>query len=692
MSKITNSRFAAGVIKIWNNRFFSVIWVRLGLCSILLNFLIECLNRLSFIKGIIHVFTGPLVFLFNTMLIFLTMCIVPFFKKRVFATALVSALWLVLGIVNCVISANRKTPFTAPDFFNIGDGLKIIRQYISLPGIIMLCVLVVAIIGGIIFLAIKSPSVKEKSNPLKCALVLTTSFGLIMLGLNLGNGTGILADNFGNIREAYRQYGFNYCFISSLINSGIHKPKDYSPDRVEDILDRLPGGAVVENPTTEEPTGEQPTEPENPDDVTMPQDKRPNIIFLQLESFFDPMSIIGLEFSEDPIPTMRELYSRYSSGYLSVPSFGAGTANTEFEIMSGMNLDDFGPGEYPYKTVLRSKACESIGYYLAEYGYRINALHNNDGDFYQRNEVFSRLGYDTFTSIEYFHEYEETPIGWCKDIYLVDELLGILDASEQQDFVYTISVQGHGDYPENTEGIELPIKVGNNDITGNPDGFEYYVNQLKEMDDFVAELIRRLTERDEKTILVIFGDHLPSIDIEDEDLTNNNIYQTQYVIWDNIGLEKSDRDVQAFQLSSVVLDRAGLTGGIISKYHLTFMDEENQEEYLDNLTLLEYDILYGDCLVYEGELPYQITNLRMGYRNINVTNVRNISGHVIVEGNNFTKDSLVVVNDEYVETLYNTENELVIDDYLMEPGDKLVVVQKTTSEKVLSSTSIYVFR
>lgn len=61
---------------------------------------------------------------------------------------------------------------------------------------------------------------------------------------------------------------------------------------------------------------------------------------------------------------MKRLSSEYSAGYISVPCFGAGTANTEFEVQTGINLDDFGPGEYPYKTVLQSAICESAAYDL----------------------------------------------------------------------------------------------------------------------------------------------------------------------------------------------------------------------------------------------------------------------------------------------------------------------------------------
>ena len=63
--------------------------------------------------------------------------------------------------------------------------------------------------------------------------------------------------------------------------------------------------------------------------------------------------------SKDACPNLRSMFENYSSGYFKVPSVGAGTANTEFEVLTGMNLRYFGPGEYPYKTYVKEKPCES---------------------------------------------------------------------------------------------------------------------------------------------------------------------------------------------------------------------------------------------------------------------------------------------------------------------------------------------
>ena len=78
----------------------------------------------------------------------------------------------------------------------------------------------------------------------------------------------------------------------------------------------------------------------------------------------------------------------YSSGYFTVPAVGAGTANTEFESITGMSAKFFGPGEYPYKSVLLDKTFESIPYDLKEIGYSTHVIHNHRGVFYNRNQVF----------------------------------------------------------------------------------------------------------------------------------------------------------------------------------------------------------------------------------------------------------------------------------------------------------------
>lgn len=677
ISKFKETKFAKKADKVWNSKVLGNPWVRLGLLALLLNFINECLSRHSFIKGLIYFGSHPLAFLFNSFMIFFTLSIAMLFKKRVFATFFISALWFGLGVTNFVIRSSRKSPFAASDFRNLTEGLKVIQKYYTIPQIVILCLVIAALVACIIFIAIRTPKVKQKINYLLSALVIAVSFGMIMIINYVSNATGLIPRQFGNLVRAYDTYGFGYMFSCSLFRNGVSKPKDYSPGKVNDVVDSVDNNDKNNNDNDK-------------DDID-----KPNIIFLQLESFFDATNVKGLEFSEDPIPNIRKLYEKFPGGYLSVPSFGAGTANTEFETMTGMNLDDFGPGEYPYKTVLQSTACESICYYLSNYGYTATALHDNTGGFYDRNRVFSRLGFDSFVSIEYIEKYEKNPIGWVKDKCLTDEIVGILDSTGTPDYIYTISVQGHGDYPENTDGLDLPVKVTNNDVTGNPNGFEYYVNQTHEMDAFVAELIDALSKRDEKTILVIYGDHLPTFDITDDDLKNGDIYQTQYVIWNNYNLQIENKDLQAYQLSAYLMKNLGMKGGVISRLHMSHFDKEDKEdneEYLSNLKLLEYDILYGNCQAYEGVNPYKITNMKMGYKPIKVLNGENAYSHIVIRGRNFTEFSQVEINGTVHKTIYNGPDELLVDGYTLKDGDQIAVLQISNSNETLSRTNIFTYK
>lgn len=117
-----------------------------------------------------------------------------------------------------------------------------------------------------------------------------------------------------------------------------------------------------------------------------------------------------------------------------------------FECITAMNLDFFGPGEYPYKTVLQKTACESMAFNMQNLGYRTHAIHNNEATFYDRHKVFAQLGFESFTSIEYMDQNQAQSYGLVKDKILTEQIEKAIDSSTGTDFIYTISVQGHGKY------------------------------------------------------------------------------------------------------------------------------------------------------------------------------------------------------------------------------------------------------
>ncbi len=595
-----------------------------------INYILECCERKSFIGGFLHLQANPFAYLSNMLIVLFTLSVTFLFRRRIFTLSLLSVVWIIFGVANFILLSNRVTPFTAYDLKLISAALDVLNKYLNTFQLILVLLLLALAVAGLVFVFIKMPKLEKKVNFVK-ALLLIAFTGLLCVGsVNLGIRFGHLEERFGELSQSYLKNGFAYCFTNSLIDTGVDKPDDYSPESIS----KLVFDEVKPNKTTE-------------DSVTVEKKEftGPNVIFLQLESFFDVMRLKNTTFSQDPIPNFRALMNQFPSGALAVPVIGAGTVNTEFEILTGMNMNDFGAGEYPFKEVLKKQTCESIAFNLKNHGYATHAIHNHTGKFYSRNIVYGNLGIDTYTSVEYMDPVERTPMNWAKDHILIQEIAKCLDDTSEQDYICTISVQGHGSYPDNVEYTPA-ITVGDCYSEEKKSSFQYYVNQLHEMDIFIRDLTNYLTTRGEDTILVMYGDHLPSLDIGDEDLTTGDIYTTEYIVWNNIGMTLQDQNLEAFQLNSRVLQALGVKDGVINAYHQT---NQASPTYLAGLQALEYDLLYGKQLAYNGENPYTASTVQMGIDPIEIEAIypdEYNSHYVIVKGKNFTKHSKVYVNNE----------------------------------------------
>jgi phosphoglycerol transferase MdoB-like AlkP superfamily enzyme len=282
-----------------------------------------------------------------------------------------------------------------------------------------------------------------------------------------------------------------------------------------------------------------------------------------------------------------------------------------------------------------------------------------------------------------------TENGWAKDTILTEQINDVLDSTDNQDFIYTISVQGHGDYPTK-EVVENPVI----DVEGIEDEalynkYIYYTNQIYQMDQFVGELVESLEERGEDTILVMYGDHLPSLDVEDEDLTYGNKYWTSYFMWDNIGLEKQDGNIETYQLASEVMNRIGLHNGILTKFHQT---QKDSKKYLENLTSLQYDIFYGKNYIYDQQNPYEPTDLSFGVKDIEVTKIYESDDSIFIVGNNFTSYANVVVEDSKINTTYHNEHLIEISKGDIRDGDLFEVDIISKAPRTLRRSVKYVFR
>lgn len=631
---------------------------------VVLELMVEIFSRSSVIDGFKYMFTRPVQFLCNAFIIMCTVSFMLLIKRRVFYCSVISVVWVVLGVVNMILLYCRVTPFNASDLKLIDTGIKTAGKYFNFITFVLAIVAVVGVIGAVAAVFIKAPKIQYKIVYWRNLIIIGAIFVFTAGFLNVSIDMGFLSHRFSNLTDSYLEYGFVYCFGNSLVNTGVKKPDDYSEEKIDEIIDK---------------DDKKEDKVEKDEDII-----EANVIFLQLESFIDLSNVKELELSKDPIPTFNNLKKKYTSGSLEVYNIGYGTSNTEFEIMTGLNLDDFGPGEFPYRTILLETTCESIGYDLKENGYATHAIHNNNATFYSRNTVFENLGFDTFTSVEYMNDVEYTPIGWAKDNCLVEQIFNSLNSTKEKDFIYTISVQGHGSYPSTSTYENPEIIVSGVEDEARKYAIEYYANEIHEMDNFISDLTEKLSEFDEKVVLVMYGDHLPGLGFSEDDLYNGSLYKTEYIIWDNFGMKKSDEDLQTFQLASKVLEQLNISTGVINNFH---QNNKDDIEYLARLQNLTYDILYGDLLAYEGINPYEQTEIQMGVMPIGISCVEVMEDDVVsIKGENFTPYSVVYVNYERYETEFVSENELKITYDSLENLDSFVVAQVDGDDVILSES------
>ena len=646
-----------------------------GVLSCLLVFFIEWISRHSLTSAVGFVVHSPLTYLYNVLLIFTSFLIVYVFQRRFLIRTVLTIFWLLLGIVNGVILASRVTPFNFTDLKLINDLLNMKNsKYVSAGQAVLIIVAFVVVIAFILFLIWKGPKYQRRVHRIRNLILVVLSVIAIPFVTKAAIHTDILAGYFGNLAQGYKDYGFVYSFTASVVDTGMSKPVDYSNEKIKKINKKV---SVSE--------------------TSLNQEDMPNIIFVQLETFIDPYELNFLKYSEDPIPNFHKLMKNYTSGYLTVPVVGAGTANTEFEVLTGMGIQFFGLGEYPYKTVLKNRSCESAADDLKQIGYSTHALHNNGGNFYGRANIFSQMGFDTFTSKELMNITSYNEIGtWPTDDILVSETTKTLDSTpNQSDFIYTISVQSHGSYPTYKVFDDPAIKVTGGETTEQHYQWEYYINELHEVDEFVGNLVDELSKRKEKTILVLYGDHLPTMGLEDKDMKNGNIFQTTYTTWNNFGLEKKDKDVHSYQLMSYITNQLGIHEGTIFRYHQSAMNKKqtDRNSYYSNWKLLQYDLLYGNRYSYDETDKYPASYMLMG---VETTRIRKLELSVdektlLVYGNGFTPWSKVYIDDKKLATHYISGEcvEVALSD--VPDGSLLRVSQVGSSNTRFRTTNAYKF-
>lgn len=239
--------------------------------------------------------------------------------------------------------------------------------------------------------------------------------------------------------------------------------------------------------------------------------EQPDIVVVQSESFFDPSIMKGYE-DTDLIPNLHRLAAQGDSGPLHVPTFGGGTIRTEFEVLTGLSLRYFDDLQFPYLQ-MNNKIVPSLVRTLRSHGYETIALHGNDPAFWNRNTSFRAIGFDRFVSRAAFPVHAAMEGQYMADSAMTDKIMDQLKDSGPPQFLFAISIEGHGPYDVNPADMAardaIPVPEG---VTGkNKLELQNYLYHMQHADQELGRLADLLAQRERPTLLLFYGDHLPAL-------------------------------------------------------------------------------------------------------------------------------------------------------------------------------------
>lgn len=389
-------------------------------------------------------------------------------------------------------------------------------------------------------------------------------------------GLGI---NMWAINGTYQEYGYVLSTAVSLQYVVKKPPQGYSNARLKEIYNRLEESIYAEAgngqayPVKSQAYPESPENPENPEN--RPEEGQPvtpvNLICIMNESLAELKTAGDFTTNTEYFPFMDSLEENTVRGSLCVPVFGSMTSNTEFEFLTGDSMALLPANSIAYQFNVKPDTYSMVST-LKDQGYYSVAMHPYPGENWNRVECYQNMGFDAFLDQEFYEGSEELR-NYVSDEADYQKLIQVVEAKENPEdklFIFNVTMQNHGGYEGTYDNFEQEVW-----LTGEYEGkypkTDQYLSLMKRSDQAFQYLVEYFSRIDEPTMIVMFGDHQPSV--EDEfyddiaDMPSSEItvqehlmwYETPFIIWTNYSMPSEDMGrLGAVYLSSEVLWRANL--------------------------------------------------------------------------------------------------------------------------------------
>jgi len=445
----------------------------------------------------------------------------------------VSLAVIIMTIVHRLKMVYRVDPFVPWDILLGTEVLEISKSF----GTKAQFVVVGGIISAIIAIVVCNIVIKNQKLPNKYrfSLFVVTLLSIFIVNEYVYSNQKIdqnlfIEGNIYNQVNIFNSKGFLYSFIYNFNTTKIEKPENYDKTEIQNLI--------------------------SSHEVRLSDNLRtPHIIMIMGEAFSDIPLHEKFDFTgyEDPLKNYVQInQDSVFTGQLVTPNIGGGTADTEFDVLTGLNSRNF--RGVPYSYMLIGKEYNALPSVLSKLGYHNVAIHPGHSWFYNRINVFKYLGFDKFYNIQHFDE-NDTKGMYITEVATFDKVIGDFESFKAENpnkpyFSFTITIQNHGPYPSkylSETNFETSIALSDDDING----LSNYFEGVYDADIQLARLVEYLESINEPVVLVYFGDHLPALgrNVYEEfvmSLSENTLdektvmYRTPFIIWQNSASENEN--------------------------------------------------------------------------------------------------------------------------------------------------------
>jgi len=551
----------------------------------------------------------------NILILFSAYALAFAFTSKV-ATALlfVSPFYVVLGLATLAKLKYMHAVVTPLDLLSVPEFLPLFRSFFG-TGVLA------ASIGGSIAWVIGLVALR-RIEPYRIPSSFRWAIGVVSLAALLAIAYSLSSDDLKHELKLYRRIGAPklwadnaegstrtsgvlLTFMAEIPSSFVFAPSGYSRETVTFASQRFPGHAFA------------------PTDNT--RGRRVNLIVYMIESFMYPEDL-GWHYSSDPIPNMRILQRTGISGHGIVPNGYGGSADSEFETLTGMTMCFLPTGSIPYRQFVKTPL-PSLPGALKHLGYRTIAVQADPKNYFNREQVYGLMGFDQIHWLRDDPGFKPSERGyWPSDKAIVES---VIEASRQSSpfFIFAFPSSTHSPY---NSGI-----YGNSDLDvldpppGNAAGeVKEYINALRVADRAIGRLIDHFRRQPDPTIIAVVGDHIPPLSAEAFHLFDTKlagmskaeqtwkIRRVPLLVWTNFDLPREEMEMSLNALPSYLFGKMSispqgflavtdavrlklpiLSGAYVRGADGSVWDRDSlppQERALvDDYQLLQYDLLFG---------------------------------------------------------------------------------------------------